>query len=306
MLLLMLDDSFLPALQAAAADPNPDVRQNVARITGLRWVLSGQKEGANALALMLQLAGDGDRYVRYQAVYYGLSGMRDKTEPVVRRLMELALADHEYNLYGRIVWGLHGFSKDTSDIVAKILTEHLGRAKTDVHHAASVYGLHREVLEKEPPADWGLAHVRQQYPEDLFVLPVSAREPLQPKDTDALWSELVRALPTGITAERLPTWDTNAKDICYARIRGKEQAETVRNAVANHPRLRAGEIRPLPLATQLYLEEKPDGAPAGGPGTSSPSSPDATTGTQSLALAAASGRRFFRYALTGTLQTKAL
>jgi hypothetical protein len=192
-------------------------------------------------------------------------------------------------LYGRIVWGLHGFSKDTSDIVAKILTEHLGRAKTDVHHAASVYGLHREVLEKEPPADWGLAHVRQQYPEDLFVLPVSAREPLQPKDTDALWSELVRALPTGITAERLPTWDTNAKDICYARIRGKEQAETVRSAVANHPRLRAGEIRPLPLATQLYLEEKHGVTPAGGPGTLSPSSPDASTSAQSPAVAQTPG-----------------
>jgi hypothetical protein len=61
----------------------------------------------------------------------------------------------------------------------------------------------------------------------------------------------------------MPLWDTNAKHVCYARIRGKAQAETVRGAIANHPRLRAGELRPLPLATQLYLQEKHGVAPAG-------------------------------------------
>ena len=205
---------------------------------------------------MLRLSADSDRDVRYNAVYYGLSVVRDKSEPVVRRLVELALTDHGNSLYGRIVWGLRGFSKDTSETVAKVLTEHLGRAKTDAHHAASIYLLYRDVLEKEPPEEWGLAQVRQQYPEDLFVLPFSAREPFQPADTDALWSEFNRALPEGIAAQRLPTWDTNKKDICYARIRGKEQAEAIRKIVGNYPRLRVGEVRPLPLATQLYMEEK--------------------------------------------------
>jgi hypothetical protein len=250
------DDSLLPAMQAAGTDPDRRVRDNVARLAGNHWVWAAKEQDPNAIELMLRLAADSDRGVRYQAVYYGLSVVRDKREPVVRRLVELALTDHDNSLYGRIVWGLRGFSKDTPSIVGKILTEHLVRAKTDIQHAASVYGLYQDVLGKEPPADWGLAHIRQHYPEDLFVLPFSAREPFQPESLDALWSEFARALPEGTTADRLPLWDTNAKHICYARIRGQEQAATVRDAITNHPRLRAGDVRPLPLATQLYLEER--------------------------------------------------
>jgi hypothetical protein len=253
---VVLDDSALPAMQAAATDPDRRVRIEVAQLAGNRWVWATQKQDPNAIALMVKLGADSDREVRYNAVYYGLSVVREKGEPVVRRLVELALTDHENSLYGRIVWGLRGFSKDTSETIAKVLTEHLGRAKTNAHHAASIYGLYRDVLKKEPPEDWGLAQVRRRYPEDLFVLPFSAREPFQPESTDALWSEFARALPEKIAADRLPTWDTNKKDICYARIRGKEQATTIRDIIANHPRLRAGEVRPLPLATQLYLEER--------------------------------------------------
>ncbi len=250
------DDSLLPAMQAAATDPDRRVRDNVARLAGNNWVWAAEKQDPNAIALMVQLGGDSDRGVRYQAVYYGLSVVRDKSEPVVRRLVELALTDHDDSMYGRIVWGLRGFSQDTPSLVCRVLTEHLGHAKTDVRHGASVYGLYRDILGKEPPADWGLAQVRRQYPEDLFVLPFSAREPFQRESTGALWSEFTRALPEGIAAQRLPTWDTNKEDICYARIRGKEQAETVRTVISNHPRLRVGEVRPLPLATQLYLEER--------------------------------------------------
>jgi hypothetical protein len=279
----ILDDLFLPALQAAAADPDRRVRNEVARIAGARWVWSAQKQDPNAIALMLRLASDSDREVRYNAVYYGLSVVRDKSEPVIRQLVDLALADHENNLYGRIVWGLRTFSKDKSETVAQVLAEHLGRAKTDAHLAASIYGLYREVLEKEPPAEWGLAQVRQQYPDDLFILPISAREPFAPKDLNALWSEFIQAVLAGIAVERLQGWRTDTKEVCYARIRGKEQAEAIRTAIGNHPRLRAGEIYPLPLAMQLYLEEKRDVAPAARPGTPRPSSPDASTGTPSPA-----------------------
>ena len=286
---MFLDDSLLPALLAASADPDGRVRNEVVRTVGGRWVWAAPKQDPNAIALMLKLSADRDREVRYNAVYYGLSVVRDKSEPVVRRLVEMALADHENNVYGRIVWGLRGFSKGTSDIVGRVLAEEFGRAKSDVHRAASIYSLYRDVLEKDPPEDWELAQIRQRYPEDLFVLPVSAREPFQPKDMEALWSEFTRALPAGITAERLPAWYTNEKHVCYARMRGKEQAETVRNTIGSHPRLRAGEIRPLPLTMQLYLEEMRDVAPARVAGTSSQPSPGATTSTQGPAPAQGPG-----------------
>lgn len=275
---MFLDDSLLPALQVASTDPDSRVRNEVARTVGGRWVWGAPKQDPNAIALMLKLSADRNREVRYDAVYYGLSVVRDKSEPVVRRLVEMALANHENDLQGRIVWGLRSFSKETSKIVGQVLAEELGRAKSDVHRAASVYSLYRDVLGKEPPEDWGLAPIRQRYPEDLFVLPVSAREPFQPKDADALWGEFTRALPAGVTAERLPDWYTNEEQVCYARIRGKAQVETVRKVVGSHPRLRAGEVYPLSLTMQLFLEEQQRVTPAAVPGPSSPSSPGAPAG----------------------------
>ncbi len=275
--LMFLDDSLLSAFLAASTDPDPRVRNAVAWIAGHRWIWTAPRQDPNAIALMLKLSADSNREVRYNAVYYGLSVVRDKSEPIIRRLVEMALADHENNLHGRIVWGLRRMSTNTSDTLDRVLAEEFGRAKTDVHHAAVVYALYREVLEKEPPVDWDLARVRERYPDDLFVLPVSAREPFQPKDVDALWSEFVRALPAGTAAERLSSWYTNEEHACYARIRGKEQAETIRNAVGSHPRLRAGEIHPLTLTAQLYLEEQQGTAPGGASITSSPSSPNIPT-----------------------------
>ncbi len=256
----VLDDSFLPALQAAASDPSSEVRNDVVRTVGGRWIWSAQQQDPTAIALALRLSSDSDREVRYNAVYYGLSTVRDKSEAVVRRLVEMALAEHENNLYGRIVWGLKGPMRAAPALFTQALAEHLDRAKSDVYYAASVYQLHRDVLGTEPPADWGLARVRDRYPDDLFVIPFSAREPFTPADVDALWAEFSAALPAGVTAERLTGWYDSRATVCRAKIRGKERAEAVRTAIENHPRLRAGEITPLTVPMQLFLEER--GEPA--------------------------------------------
>lgn len=252
----VLDDSFLPALQAAASDPSERVRNEAVRTVGGRWIWSAQQQDPNAVALALELSSDSDREVRYNAVYYGLSTVRDKSEEVVRRLVEMALAEHESNLYGRIVWGLKGPTQIAPEAFTKVLMGHLDLAKADLHHAASVCQLHRDVLGTEPPADWGLTRVRDRYPDDLFVIPFSAREPFMPANAGALWAEFSAALPAGVTAERLADPYDSRATVCRARIRGREQAEAVRTAIENHPRLRVGEITPLTVPMQLFLEER--------------------------------------------------
>ncbi|MBP7052678.1 MAG: right-handed parallel beta-helix repeat-containing protein [Phycisphaerae bacterium] len=274
----VLDDSFLPALQAAASDPSSEVRNDVVRTVGGRWIWSAQQQDPNAIALTLRLSSDSDREVRYNAVYYGLSTVRDKSDAVVRRLVEMALAEHENNLYGRIVWGLKGPMQATPASFTQALAEHLDRAKADLHYAASVYQLHRDVLGTEPADDWGLARVRDRYPDDLFVIPFSAREPFKPADADALWTEFSAALPAGVTAERLAGWYDSRATVCRAKIRGKERAEAVRTAIENHPRLRAGEITPLTVPMQLFLEER--GSPASTRAQVASPQPRAESGTE--------------------------
>ena len=126
---LIMDDSFIEAFSAAATDPEPRVRNDVARIVGGRWVWSAKEQNPDAIELMLRLSEDEDREVRYNAVYYGLSTVRKKSSKVVRRLLEMAFADREWNLYGRIVWGLRTDREGAKRVLDEILAGNDAEAK---------------------------------------------------------------------------------------------------------------------------------------------------------------------------------
>ncbi|MBN2127899.1 MAG: right-handed parallel beta-helix repeat-containing protein [Sedimentisphaerales bacterium] len=252
----LLDDSFVPAFQACGADPDRKVRNEVARMAGGRWVWGAQEQDPNAIALMLELASDKVRDVRYNAVYYGLSVVRDKTEPVVRRLVELALSDHENNLYGRIVWGLKGPMRASPEPFEKVLAEYLNASESNDHLAASVYLLYRDVLQKEPPAAWNLARIKQQYPDDLFTITFSAKEPFAPANSGALWNEFARTLPSKAAVNRVADFRRGKPFVCVAQVRSQQQADVVRQSIDSNPRLSLGKVRPVPLWVQLYEEEK--------------------------------------------------
>ena len=252
----LLDDSFIPAFQACGADPDRKVRNEVARTAGGRWVWGAQEQDPDAIALMLELASDKVRDVRYNAVYYGLSVVRDKTEPVIRRLVELALSDHENNLYGRIVWGLKGPMRASPGPFEKILAEYLEASESNDHLAASVYLLYHDVLQKEPPAEWNLARIKQQYPDDLFTVTFSAREPFAPPGADALWNEFAKTLPEKAEAKRMPSFRRGKPFACVVQVRSQQQADIVRQTIEDNSRLSLGQVRPVPLWRQLYEEEK--------------------------------------------------
>ena len=73
---------------------------------------------------MLKLSHDDDREVRGNAVYFGLSTIRNKNETVIKRLLEMALTDRERNrsgTFGRIIWGL----ASDRDSVKRLLDDYL-------------------------------------------------------------------------------------------------------------------------------------------------------------------------------------
>lgn len=103
---LIMEAPFIQHLAACADDPEQDVRGAIARIVGERWIWTARNPHPDAINLMLKLSHDADREVRYNAVYYGLSTIPNKRPPVIRRLIEIAMADREPNLYNRIAWAL--------------------------------------------------------------------------------------------------------------------------------------------------------------------------------------------------------
>ena len=253
----LMDDSFLEAFQTAAEDSNPGVRRYVAKIAGNRWVWSGDGN-LEAIELMLKLSADEDRDVRYNAVYHGLSTIRNKSEVVIRRLIELALADHENNLYGRIVWGLREPARTDSELLKQILFEQFERAKSDWHHKASVYLLYKDALEKEPPGSWHLQEVTERYHEDIFTISFSAKESFQPENADALWEEFSKNLPDSIDAQRLPNIYRRDQRVVFVKVRGKGAGDAVKEIIQNNPNLRLGQVGPLPIQMQLFFEEMSD------------------------------------------------
>ncbi|MEN6575120.1 MAG: M56 family metallopeptidase [Phycisphaerales bacterium] len=152
----ILNDSFLPVLQTVGADPDHRVRTQVANVAGYRWIWSAKQQDPNAIELMLRLSSDTDRDVRHNAVYYGLSVVRDKGEPVVRRLVDLVLADQEQDFYGRVVWGLKNSVQRSRQLVERVLISKLEDAETEPERAA-VRRLYNDVLGQDAPATPGVS-----------------------------------------------------------------------------------------------------------------------------------------------------
>ncbi len=118
---LIMDDSFISEFSRCATDEDPEVRRLVATIAGSRWVWETPEQNPEAIELMLKLSQDQVRDVRYNAVYYGLSTVRNKSDAVIRRLLELAMEDREPNLFNRVEWGL----REERERVATILNEYI-------------------------------------------------------------------------------------------------------------------------------------------------------------------------------------
>jgi hypothetical protein len=114
---LIMDNSYLPAFESCAGDEDPQVRKYVATLVGQYWIWSAKTQAPQAIDLMRRLSKDTVRDVRYNAVYFGLSTVRDKDEKVIRRLLEMAFEDREPNLYRRIAWGLGREREETAEVL---------------------------------------------------------------------------------------------------------------------------------------------------------------------------------------------
>jgi beta-lactamase regulating signal transducer with metallopeptidase domain len=144
-ILRIMDDSYTAAIEKCAQDEDEKVRKTLTAIVGEEWIWRQDKQRPKAIELLLRLTHDDARAVRYAAVYYGLSTVRNKDEKVVRRLLELAFEDREPNLYGRIAWGL----RDDRAKAAKVLLEYL--KGNDAERAKAAREIFKDMTGREPP-----------------------------------------------------------------------------------------------------------------------------------------------------------
>lgn len=140
-ILLIMDNSFIKALEACSADPNEKVRRSSARLIGNRYVWGSKEPSAEAITLLIKISKDNDHNVRYNAVYYGLSTINNADDTVLTRLVEMGLEDREPNLYNRIIWNLRRNKARASVLLEKYITDKTSdRAKAAVVMYKTVTG----------------------------------------------------------------------------------------------------------------------------------------------------------------------
>lgn len=122
---LIMDDSFIEAFANCARDVDDSVRKNTARLVGGQWLWSAKIQNPQAIQLLLDMTRDPNREVRYDAVYHGLSTVREKSDAVRRRLVELYLKDNDPNLRQRVAWSFSQHDRNAPEKLTDILAEYL-------------------------------------------------------------------------------------------------------------------------------------------------------------------------------------
>lgn len=142
----LFDDTFIPAIQACAKDENPNVRIGIIEIAGSYWIWGNAMENTEITQLLIELSQDNIQKVRFAAVEKGLFNIPDKTSDIIKRIIDITLADRKQipeKLYERIEYVL----RVHKELASEILREYLegGHSNQEV-----VTALYRDALRLDP------------------------------------------------------------------------------------------------------------------------------------------------------------
>ena len=244
----IMDESFIPAFAAAAADPDYKIRDSIATITGSRWIWNASDQAPEAIELMMRLSRDDNRNVRYNANYYGLSVIRHRTDAEVERMIEMAMRDGMDNpdFLHRITWGL----ERDRNLVLQVLEKWMNAYKSGLIKAAYAYGFHFQMLKKEPEVD----------PEFLKILderetPVARLLVFAPKELPRVNSieEYITLVRQELPAELAPKVPWNNDDGPPFMIAGEGEEAALKNALLNSSRFKVEVIRTLTVENLIDL-----------------------------------------------------
>jgi len=142
----LFDDTFIPAIQACAKDENPKVRIATAEIAGCYWIWGDTMKNSEITQLLIRLSNDDAQEVRFTTVEKGLFNIPDKTSDVIKRIIDITLADRKQipeKLYQRIERVL----RVNRDKASEILREYF---RTGTHNQEVAIALYRDALRLDP------------------------------------------------------------------------------------------------------------------------------------------------------------
>jgi hypothetical protein len=136
-----VDESFLPGFKACSKDPALPVRTVTALLVGKHFLQGQENPNPEALAIAIEMARDEVSDVRFNAVYYGLSQLPEKSDDILNLLIDIASSHPNPSLYDRIVESLQGDRVRTVPILDQ---------KLDEGNNVSIFEIYEDLTGKKP------------------------------------------------------------------------------------------------------------------------------------------------------------
>lgn len=247
-LALIMDDSFILTFQAAADDPEAKVRSLLATIAGERWIWGADPQTPEAIQLMVRLSRDPDRGVRYGAMYYGLSTIRNRTAEVAERMLELTLRDGlgDSNFRHRITWGF----RNDRELLAEVLQGWMRAADSKRIKALFARGFYHAFFEEEPPATPALEPLLADPEQSAGILiAIGMKEGWEIRSMEQVLDLLLQELPAPL--KESVYWPSNQGPPFL--LLELDQAPQTRQVLAASPHFKAEIERPLTAAHILRM-----------------------------------------------------
>ena len=238
-----LDESCLDCFAVCAEDPDPKVRDTVARIVGFRWVWGEKEQNDKAISLLLKLSNDPG--ARHNAIYYGLSVVRPKSDEVVEQLVRLAAEQYD----GQIARGL----RRDKERARPLLLPYLDGYKDEPERAVNAYVLHRALFGEEPPDS-------ERF-DNLGVFLVRVGPGNKNLSTEAFRNLISESIPKDVKAEIII--DKNRQQQLSGRVivQGVAGAKSLVSSLRKAPHLSVGRnlLEPAPKHFLPHIGLNPSG-----------------------------------------------
>jgi hypothetical protein len=234
---LILDDSFIAAFAKAAEDTDAKNRNAIATIAGSRWIWNSTNQPAAAIDLMLRLSHDDDRRVRYNANYYGLSPIRNRSEQVIERMLEMLTEDGLDNrdFRQRVFWGLKSDLPKTTEVLDKTMRG------ADPIKALFAYGIYLDLTGQQPAALAALDKLLQQNEPIANLLAIGPTAGWKPASENEFWTNLRKDLPAEHSKNLI--WpDRDGPPFLFAT---NEQTDSLKKSLVQNPRFKIVHQKPL-------------------------------------------------------------
>ncbi len=118
-----VDGSYLPGFTVCAEDISSPIRSIAAKLLGQYFIQGKESPNPEALALLIKLAKDESPDVRFNAVYHGLSQIKNKSKETIAFLIEFAAANRQPEIIERIAESMKNNQKEACEILDKKLAE---------------------------------------------------------------------------------------------------------------------------------------------------------------------------------------